>query len=70
MFSRSTRAEGDAAPRAAPGSGRNSMVYLAKCKHTGFKIALKVYPKAVMSAVHKQQVMREITIHSKLQHRY
>mmetsp|Transcript_71702 Transcript_71702/g.226541 ORF Transcript_71702/g.226541 Transcript_71702/m.226541 type:complete len:402 (+) Transcript_71702:221-1426(+) len=54
----------------AIGSGCKSTVYHVVCKHTKTDAALKVYPKAVMSDINKQQVMREVSIHSTIRHKY
>ena len=54
----------------AIGWGRTSTVYRARCWASGTVCAIKVYQKARMQPVNYQQVIREIKIHSQLDHRH
>ncbi len=52
------------------GSGYASTVYLAQCKATGNQVAVKLYHKTKLSELNLFQVSREISIHSRLNHKH
>lgn len=51
------------------GSGYASTVYLSQCKDSGHQVAIKLYHKAKLSELNQFQVSREISIHSRLNHK-
>ena len=50
------------------GQGKASHVFSARCKTSGVRCALKQYRKMALSRTSMNQVQREVTIHSRLQH--
>lgn len=52
------------------GKGETSIIYSARVRKTGIRLALKTYIKDKMTSLNVHQVLREIDIHSSLHHRH